>query len=326
MDSFVSIVIVNFNGLRFLEPCLSSLGNQSFKNFEIILVDNHSADGSARYIREHFPSVTLIETGKNLGFAGGANAGIRASRGEYILTLNNDTIADPKFIENLVGPMASDPRIGMCASKMLFPDGRINSTGICISRSGAAWDRGIFERDSGQYDAESEVFGPCAGAALYRRSMLDETGIFDEDFFIFMEDVDLAFRARTAGWECWYIPTALVTHLMGGTAGVNSDLSVFYGNRNLLWNVIKNFPARTLLICLPWIVGRNCADIPYYLSQGKGWVIFRAKASALAGILKMIKKRENSPRKVPEEQIRKWIHTWMNRGLTHLVPIEKSKS
>lgn len=312
MDPFVSIVIVNFNGRRFLEPCLSSLAGQSFKNFEIILVDNHSSDGSAEYIRNQFPSVTLIETGKNLGFAGGTNIGIRASRGDSILTLNNDTVADPRFIENLVRPMASDSRLGMCASKMLFPDGRINSTGICISRSGAAWDRGIYEKDSGGFNTEEEVFGPCAGAALYRRAMLDEIGLFDEDFFIYMEDVDLAFRARLAGWKCRFIPFARVTHFMGGTTGINSDLSVFYGNRNLLWNTIKNFPVRTLLISLPWIVGRNCADLPYYISKGKGRAILRAKASAIGGIIGMIRKRKNSMKNVPEEQIRKWIHVWMD--------------
>jgi hypothetical protein len=312
MDPFVSVVIVNFNGLRFLESCLSSLTAQLYKNFEIIFVDNNSSDGSADYVREHYPSVTLIETGKNLGFAGGTNAGIRAARGDCILTLNNDTITDPHFIENLVRPMATDPRLGMCASKMLFPDGRINSTGICISRSGAAWDRGIFEQDSGQYETEEEVFGPCAGAALYRRAMLDETGLFDEDFFIFMEDVDLAFRARLAGWKCMYVPTARVTHFMSGTIGKDSDNSVYYGNRNLLWNVIKNFPKRTLMICLPWIIGRSCADIPYYILKGKGRVILKAKVSAIAGIFRMMRKRRNSVQKVPEAEIRKWIHSWMH--------------
>jgi GT2 family glycosyltransferase len=313
MDPLISVVIVNFNGQRFLEPCLSSLTGQSFKDFEIILVDNNSSDGSPGYIRAHFPQVTLIENKENTGFTGGANTGIRASRGEYILTLNNDTITDPRFIENLVKPMMSDPRLGMCASKMLFPDSRINSTGICISRSGAAWDRGIFEQDSGQYDREEDVFGPCAGAALYRKSMLDEIGLFDEDFFIFMEDVDLAFRARLAGWECRFVPSARVIHIMGGTAGTDSDLSVFYGNRNLLWNTIKNFPKRTLLICLPWIIGRNCADIPYYFSKGKGRSILKAKASAFGGIVRIIRKRKNIIKRVPEGQIRKWIHVWMNQ-------------
>lgn len=311
MDPLISIVIVNFNGQRFLEPCLSSLAGQSFKNFEIILVDNNSSDGSVDFIHEHFPEVTVIKNKENAGFTGGANAGIRASRGEFILTLNNDTTADPHFIENLVKPMVSDPGVGMCASKMLFPDGRINSTGICIARSGAAWDRGIYEPDSGQYDGKVDVFGPCAGAALYRKSMLDEIGLFDEDFFIFMEDVDLAFRARLAGWVCRFVPSARVIHIMGGTAGTDSELSVFYGNRNLLWNTIKNFPSRTLLIYLPWILGRNCADIPYYFSKGKGQAILKAKASAMGGIVRMARKRKSASRRVPEGQIRKWIHIWM---------------
>jgi GT2 family glycosyltransferase len=237
---------------------------------------------------------------------------MHAARENYILTLNNDTITDPFFIENLVTPMVSDTRLGMWVSKMLFSDSRINSSGICISRSGAAWDREIFEQDSGQYNTEAEVFRPSAGAALYRRTMLDEIGLFDEDFFIYMEDVDLAFRARLAGWKCRYIPTARVTHFMRGTITVNSDLSVFYGNRNLFWNAITNFPVRTLLISLTWIIGRNCADIPYYLSREKGCVILKAKASAFGGIIRMMKKRKNITKKVPEEQIRKWIHVWMD--------------
>lgn len=307
----VSVIIVNFNGRKFLQDCLSSLLRQSYSPFEVILVDNASHDGSVEFVREHFPQVRILVEKVNLGFAGGSNAGIREAQGEFILTLNNDTITDPRFIENLVRPMTSDSHLGMCASKMLFPDGRINSTGICISRSGAAWDRGIFEQNSGQYDNEDEVFGPCAGAALYRRAMLDEIGLFDEDFFIYMEDVDLAFRARLAGWECRFIPAAKVIHIMGGSSGIHSDLSVFYGNRNLLWNAIKNFPMRTLLISLPWIIGRNCADIPYYFSKGKGLIILKAKISAIGGTIGMVRKRKVLTIKVPEEQIRKWIQVWM---------------
>jgi GT2 family glycosyltransferase len=307
----ISIIILNYNGLRFLESCLSSLTTQSFKNFEIVFVDNGSSDGSVGFVREHYPGVRIVETGKNLGFAGGTNAGIRVARGEFILTLNNDTMADPHFLEEIQKPFLQDPKTGMCGTKMVFPDGRINSTGICISRSGTAWDRGIHEQDRGQYETPEEIFGPCAGAALYRRSMLDEIGLFDEDFFIYMEDVDLAFRARLAGWGCRYIPSARVIHYWGGTTGINSDLSVFYGNRNLLWFVIKNFPVRTLLISIPWIIGRNCADIPYYMLKGKGFTIIRAKASAFRGVIGMIRKRKNSIRKEPEDQIRKWIHVWM---------------
>ena len=141
----------------------------------------------------------------------------------------------------MIKPMA-DADVGMCASKMLFPDGRINSTGICISRSGAAWDRGMFEPDRGQYDLEEEVFGPCAGAALYRKEMLEEIGLFDEDFFLYMEDVDLAFRGRLAGWKCIYVPEAKVYPPSWRNSRFGSDLSVYYGNRNVIWYAIKDFP------------------------------------------------------------------------------------
>lgn len=311
MEPVISVIIVNYNGDRFLDGCLSSLYQQTFKNFEIILVDNGSTDGSVAHIRTQFPSVKIIETGKNFGFSGGANSGIKNSNSEFILTLNNDTMVDPHLLEELQKPMHSDPRVGMCASKILFPDRSINSTGICISRSGAAWDRGIYEPDDGRYDKVEEVFGPCAGSALYRRAMLDEIGIFDEDFFIYMEDVDLAFRGRLSGWKCIYVPTARIIHEHGGTAGINSDLSVFYSNRNLLWNVIKNFPAKTLLISSPWIIGRYSADIPFYILEGNGRAIIRAKIASLKGLFSNLKKRKHLNKKIPDDDIEKWIQTWM---------------
>jgi GT2 family glycosyltransferase len=314
--SLVSVIIVNFNGKRFLQDCLSSILDQAYSPFEVILVDNASQDGSVEFIRENFPSVNVFIQKENLGFAGGSNAGIREARGEFILTLNNDTIVHPDFIGEIVKPMMQDPSVGMCASKMVFPDGRINSTAICISRSGAAWDRGGGEPDHGQYDVAEEIFGPCAGAALYRRSMLDEIGLFDEDFFLFMEDVDLAFRARLSGWKCWYVPTARVVHFHGGTAGIRSDISVYYGNRNLGWYVVKNYPARTLILSSPWIISRNCADIPYYFIMRKSHAIIRAKIDMIKGFPLMIRKRRNNPIKIPAREIEKWIHIWSNQTIS----------
>ena len=212
-NPLISVVIVNFNGRNFLKNCLSALHSQTYSPLEVILVDNASTDGSIGFVQEQFPWVALCPQQENLGFAGGSNAGIREAGGEFILTLNPDTIPSPDFIEQLARPMSADPMTGMCASKMLLPDGRINSTGICISRSGAAWDRGMNMPDQGQFDEGGEVFGPCGGAALYRRAMLDETGDFDEDFFLYMEDVDLAFRGRLSGWKCSYVPGARVMHI-----------------------------------------------------------------------------------------------------------------
>jgi len=306
----VSVIIVNYNGRKFLTGCLGAIQNQDLVPFEVIIVDNASADGSVEFIRQEFPSVRLCIQESNLGFAGGSNAGIRESKGDFILTLNNDTVVSPGFIRALVQPMIADPSIGMCAAKMVLPDGRINSTGICISRSGAAWDRGGGEEEHGQYDLPEEVFGPCAGAALYRRSMLDRIGLFDEDFFLFMEDVDLAFRAQLSGWKCMYVPAARVVHFQGGTAHARSETAVYYGNRNVLWYVVKDFPLRVLILSVPWIIGRNCGIIPYYLLSGKGLTIVRAKYDALKGIPRMLRKRRSIHKKGDETTTDTWIQTW----------------
>ena len=306
----VSVVIVNFNGQKYLEECLGSLEHQSTRGFETILVDNGSRDESVGYLRNRFPWVLIVENGKNLGYAGGANAGIRAARGDLILTLNNDTIPSPDFIEKFTGLVPDDPSVGMWAAKMVFPDGRINSAGICISRSGASWDRGMFEPDRGQYDRNEEVFGPCGGAALYRKKMLDDIGLFDEDFFLFMEDVDLAFRARLAGWRCMYNPSAKVVHVHGGTAGYRSALSVYYGNRNICWYPAKDFPLPFLFSSLPWIIGRSLGVIPYYLALGLGKAAIRAKMDGIRGIPKNLQKRKENHVRVSNREIARWIHTW----------------
>ena len=310
MSPLVSVVVVNFNGKKFLNACLDALLRQTFRDFEVILVDNGSTDGSAELIRDRYPSVILVSTGSNFGFAGGSNAGIRAARGQFIVTLNNDTVADPRLLEEIIKPVLEDPAIGMCAAKMVFFNGRINSTALCLSRSGAAWNRGEGEVDHGQWDNPEEVFGPCAGAALYRRSMLNEIGLFDEDFFLYMEDADLAFRGRLAGWRCRYVPAARVVHIHGGTAGTKSDIAIFYGNRNIVWFVVKDFPLRTLILSTPWIFGRNCATILYYLFQGKSTIIIRAKLSMIKGLAAMIRKRHAIVQRKPASDIERWIGFW----------------
>ena len=305
----ISVIVLNYNGRGFLDGCLTSLASQTYSDFEVIVVDNGSRDGSPEYVKENYPWVRLAKKDENLGFAGGTNVGIRAAKGEFIITLNNDSRADSRFIEELIKPMA-DPEVGVCAAKMLFPDGRINSAGICISRSGAAWDRGMFEPDRGQYEFVEEVFGACAGAALYRREMLDEIGLFDEDFFLYLEDVDLAFRARLAGWKCLYVPGARVIHHHGGTAGVGSDLAVYYGNRNIVWYPIKDFPFRLLITSLPFIVARNLAVIPYYALRGQGGVILKSKLDALKGVVKMMEKRKDVVRRADYSQINRFVEIW----------------
>jgi hypothetical protein len=210
--------------------------------------------------------------------------------------------------------MNGDESVGMCAPKMLFPDGRINSTGICISRSGAAWDRGMFEEDRSQYDTPEGIIGPCAGAALYRKTMLQEIGLFDEDFFLYMEDVDLAFRACLAGWKCSFVPEAIVYHYHGGTAGFMSDLSVYFGNRNILWWPVKNYPLLILLVSFPWIIARTIVVIPYYTFKGKGKVILKAKIDGIAGIPRMWRKRKYILVKVTQNTINRYF---VNLSISH---------
>ena len=305
----ISVVVVNFNGKRFLDDCLSSLSVQTYRDYEVIVVDNASQDGSVEHIRSRFPWARIVENKVNLGSTGGNNSGIREAEGEYIVTLNNDTRVEKDFLERLAGPM-SDPSIGMCGSKMLYPNGKINSTGLCLSRSGASWDRGESEEDRGQYDRQKEIFGACAGAALYRKKMLDEISLFDEDFFIFMEDIDLTLRARCAGWRCIYVPEAIAHHLHGATAGVGSDLTVYYGNRNIMWLPAKSYPLPFLITSLPWILGRNLMALAYYTLNGRGRVVLKAKWDGLLGLPKMMAKRKTIRRKVPWREVGKYIRTW----------------
>ncbi len=308
--SLISVVVLNYNGMQFLDDCLTSIAAQSCRDFEVIVVDNASTDASVEHLEKNYRWVRIVRNEKNLGFAGGTNAGIRQAKGEFILTLNNDTQADSRFLERLVKPMNERADVGMCASKMFFPDGRINSAGTCISRSGAAWDRGMLETDRGQYDFEEEVFGPCAGAALYRKEMLGEIGLFDEDFFLYMEDVDLAFRGRLAGWRCIYVPQAKVYHHHGGTAGFKSDLTVYYGNRNIVWYAIKDFPTGLLISSLPFILARNLAVIPYYALRGQGRVILKSKLEALRGVPRMLAKRKSILRRTSDADICRFVKTW----------------
>ncbi|MCZ7392297.1 MAG: glycosyltransferase family 2 protein [Candidatus Methanoperedens sp.] len=310
MNILVSVIIVNYNGRAFLEKCLSSLLAQSYHDVEIILVDNASSDDSIEYLRKEFPSVKIIANKENAGFAKGINIGIKAANGELIATLNNDTAVSAQWLEELVKALTSRENIGMCASKMLFMKNPefINSTGICISRSGACWDRGMFERDVGQYESVEEVFGPCAGAAIYRKAMLEEIGLFDEDFYAYMEDADLAFRGRLAGWKCLYVPHAVVYHIHGGTGGYASNYTIYYGNRNIIWNSFKNFPTQLLITSLPWIIGRNIAVIPFYILNGHANIILRSKIDAIRGIPKMIAKRSNYP--INKDGINIFVQTW----------------
>ena len=250
----VSIIVLNWNGKQYLETCLSSMEKQTCKSIEIILVDNGSSDGSIEFVRNRFPGVVILRHDTNLGFAEGVNSGIRISKGEFIATINNDAEADENWIKNLVLVMESDPGIGCCATKMLryYERKIIDSAGIVVYQNGNAYDRGAQDIDIGQYDYKEEIFGACAGAALYRRKMLDEIGLFDKDYFAYLEDVDISFRMHLFGWKCIFVPDAMVYHIHSATSKQASPFKLFYLERNKLWNMWKYYPGNMLLMQLPY--------------------------------------------------------------------------
>jgi GT2 family glycosyltransferase len=238
----VSIIIPNWNGVEHLPTCLESLRRQSLEDFEIIVVDNGSTDSSLALLSRDYPEVHVLALGKNLGFTGACNAGMRAARGVFIALLNNDTEVDPRWLAEVVSVFDHHPEAGMVASKMLLFDRHdvFHTAGDFYRVDGLPGNRGVWQRDEGQYDEQEYVFGACGGSAAYRRVMLDQVGLLDEDFFFSCEDVDLAWRAQLTGWRCIYTPRAVVYHKLSATGG--GATASFYGGRNTIYLLIKDYP------------------------------------------------------------------------------------
>ncbi len=249
--SLVSVVIVNWNGKHLLGECLDSVLAQHVTGLELILVNNGSQDGSAEYVQERYPGVRLVNLPKNLGFAAGNNAGIRIASGKYIALLNNDTKVDPAWIVNLLTEAeTSPPTVGMWACKILSYDNPdiIDNVGLLLYPDGLGRGKGRLETDQGQYDQQGEAFFPSGCAGLYRKEMLDEIGMFDEEFFAYADDVDLGLRARLAGWGCVYVPTAKVYHKYSSSSSAYSPLKAFLVERNRIWVLLKYYPMEMILI------------------------------------------------------------------------------
>lgn len=254
---FISVVIVNYNGAQWLERCLSSLLTQTLNTFEIILVDNASTDDSCARVEKNFPQVILVRSKMNVGFAAGNNLGIRAARGNLIATLNTDTRVEPDYLEKLVTPM-QDPTIGACAPLMLemeHPD-IIDAAGLRVDAFGFAWnmDAGSPAPPEDATLAARPVYGACAGAALYRRAMLNAVGSFDDTYFGFYEDADLAWRAHNAGWKTAFVPAARVYHQHGASFGRIAPRKTYLLARNRWWTMFKNYPMPQFLLALPVIM------------------------------------------------------------------------
>jgi hypothetical protein len=253
MSPQVVVVIANWNGCHLLADCWRALELQSFSDFETVIVDNGSSDGSVDWLQANAPTAAVIRNEFNRGFAAANNQGIRASTAPLIVTLNNDARPHPDWLQALVQAAEQAKEFGMFASKILLQDsiGQFDSAGIEVDRAGIAWNRLWKQSHLADANQPIEVFGPSAAAALYRRSMLDQIGLFDEDLFAYYEDVDLAWRAHWAGWRCQYVPQAVVEHAHSATSGLHSPFKSYYLGRNK-WRVIaKNYPFEQLRRYVP---------------------------------------------------------------------------
>lgn len=239
----LSVIIPNWNGARFLPVCLDALRRQTYPSIEVIVADNDSHDESRALLARDYPEVRLLALDSNRGFTGACNAGIAAAEGVFIALLNNDTEVDPGWAAAVIDAFDRCPEAGSVASKMLLFDRRdhLHTAGDLFTRDGRAVNRGVWERDTGQYDAESFVFSACGGSSVYRRALLDAVGALDDDFFFSLEDVDLGWRAQLAGWRCLYVPGAVVYHHLSASGG--GVTASYYDGRNLIFVLAKNYPS-----------------------------------------------------------------------------------
>ena len=297
MSPRVAVVIPNWNTREFLGPCLESLRRQTFRDFETLVVDSASTDGSVGFVEEHFPEVRTLRLPENRGFSGAVNAGIGASAADLIVLLNNDTEQDPGWLEALVRAAERRPEAGLFASKLVdFGDrGLLDGAGDALRKSGLPYRLGHGERDRGQFRSEEFVFGACAAAALYRRGVFEEVGLFDEDFFAYCEDGDLSFRAQLAGHRCLYVPDSVVYHVGSvSTGGKRSATATRLGTRNGLLLLVKNLPGSLVRSYLPSIVlGQLSRLLVVSLSPGGPRAHLEGIAEAWRLLPKMLKKRRH---------------------------------
>jgi len=253
MDNFpfVSLVVLNYNGGHILPEFFAALEKLAYPEdkLETIFVDDGSTDDSVYFVRENYPDVKVIRNDKNIGPAESRNKGIKETRGKFIAFLDNDCFVTPQWLAQLVKAMQADPDIGIAASKLLFEDRRdtINSAGGIINRYADAYDRGVYERDSGQFEKDERVFYGCSAAMLIRSSVIGRTGLFDVDYFYLYEDVDFGWRVNLAGYKVVYVHSAVAYHKLSHTMGRGSLKIKYFLERNRLLTVLKNYGLAALL-------------------------------------------------------------------------------
>lgn len=304
----VSVVVPNWNGAEQLPACLNSLLDQSLKP-QIIVVDNGSSDGSIELLRKKYSGVQVIARDKNYGFTGGVNPGIKAAiegGGKYVALLNNDAVADPGWLKALVGVLDQAEKAGVVTSKIVNHTGEyIDSTGDFYTTWGLPYPRGRREANLSKYDQDRLIFGASGGASLYRVKMLEEIGLFDDDFFAYYEDVDLSFRAQLAGWQVVFASDAKVNHYIGATSGRISGFATYHTMKNLPMLFWKNVPWRLIPAMLPRFKLAYLGLLTSAIARGEGWPAFKGLAVFLALLPKKLVQRHKiqSTKKLTTEQV-----------------------
>lgn len=270
MEIKTTIIIPNYNGLSFMEPCFESLKEQTVRNFKVLVVDNGSTDGSVEWLKEHrIPSIFLKE---NTGFSGAVNTGIRAADTPYVLLLNNDTRVEPGFVAAMERAMDQSPKIFSVSSRMIqmYHPELLDDAGDMYSILGWAYQRGV-GRSSELYQKSCRVFSACAGAAIYRRAVFHEIGLFDELHFAYLEDIDVGWRAKLYGYDNIYCPDAAVYHVGSGTSGSRyNSFKVRLAARNCIYLSYKNMPGWQLLLNAPFLLAGIFVKYLFFVKNGFG--------------------------------------------------------
>lgn len=268
----VSVVIPNFNGIAFLDSVLASLEGQTLSNFEVILVDNGSTDGSCSFVTANYPWVHLIELSENFGFCGAVNAGIRAAKAPYVLLLNNDTEVKEDFVEEMLAAIRRHKNAFSCGARMVqYHDrDRLDDVGNYYCALGWSFARGR-GKDIHAYETEDKIFSACAGAAIYRKKIIEKIGYFDEEHFAYLEDTDIGYRARIYGYENWYAPKAIVYHVGSGTSGSRyNQFKKRYSSRNNIYLIYKNMPLLQIILNLPFLAVGFLIKFLFFAVKGMG--------------------------------------------------------
>lgn len=316
MTPEVSIIIPNWNGRHLLEDCLNSLDKQSYKNFQVIVVDNNSSDGSIDWIDKNFPLIKVISLDKNYGFAFACNIGAKSVESKYLIFLNNDTEVEKNWVSYLVKTIRQHESSGVASvgSKLLnfYNRSTIDGVGIEINEVGQAKSVGWNETDIGQFDSQTTVFGVTGGASLFNREIFIKVGLFDEDYFMYSEEVDWAFRAQFLGYKALYCPKAVVYHKHKSSSKKMPQHLEYWQFRNMFQTIIKDFPTSVIFKNRRWLkmmlVYLNTHL--YQFKNGYFWPPLKTDLWLLFHVNKLLKKRAaiQKSKKVSDDYIEQFLN------------------